>query len=153
MNQDTDASEPDWESPLHLALTPALLFHALMSTASAVHTGWASCIDDKLVVADVLSMDDAGSYVRLVEQEFYEDEDPETVWHDWTLEIRLGQVLTTGHWQIPNTASPMEWDWNGREAEKAFEKACVLIGRRVRRGLAVEEPAPGEQPPPRTSRH
>lgn len=153
MTQDTDAPEPDWESPLQLALTPALLIHALMTTASAVHTGWSSCIDDKLVVADVLAMDDAGSYVRLVEQEFYEDEDPETVWHDWTLEIRVGKVLTTGHWQIPTNAPPMEWDFNGREAQLAFEKACVLIGRRVRRGVSVEEPPRGKQPPPRTSRH
>jgi hypothetical protein len=152
MNQETDAPEPDWESPLHLTLTPSLLIHALMSTASAVHTGWASCIDDKLVVADVLSMDNAGSYVRLVEQEFYEDEDPETVWHDWTVEIRLGNVLTTGHWQILTTASPAEWEWHGQEAEKAFERACMLVGKRVRRGLVVEEPMPMDAPP-KASRH
>lgn len=153
MNPDSDPSEPDWDSPLPLALTPSLVIHALMHTASAVHTGWTSCIDDKLVLSNALAMDDAGSYVRLVEQEFYEDEDPETVWHDWTVEIRIGQILTTGHWQIPTTASPMEWEWNGRHAEQAFEKACVLIGRRVRRALAVEEPAEAEPSPPRTSRH
>jgi hypothetical protein len=91
--------------------------------------------------------------VRLVEQEFYEDEEPETVWHDWTLEIRIGRVLTTGHWQVLVSAPPLDWEWNGREAEKAFARACVLIGRRARRGLTVEEPAQLEQPPPRSSRH
>jgi hypothetical protein len=125
-----------------------------MTTASAVHTGWSSCIEDKLVLSNLVSMENvAGNYVRLAEQEFFEDEDPEIGWHDWTLEIRVGEVLTTGHWQIPASAPPMEWDWNAREAEKAFENACLLVGRRVRRGLAVDEPAPSEQPPPRSSRH
>jgi hypothetical protein len=154
MMPEQDATEPDWDSPLSLTLTPALLIHSLMKTASAVHTGWSSCIDDQLVVANLVSMDDAaGNYVRLAEQEFFEDEDPETVWHDWTLEIRVGQILTTGHWQVLVTAPPIDWDWNAREAERAFERACVLIGRRARRGLAVDEPMPSQQPPPRSSRH
>jgi hypothetical protein len=153
MIEEQDRNEPDWESPLHLKLTPALLIHALMGTASAVHTGWSSCIDENLVVSSVVSMDDgAGSYVRLAEQEFYE-EDPEVVWHDWTLEIRVGSVLTTGHWQVPVSAPPMEWEWQAKESERAFERACLLVGRRVRRGLVVEEPAPSEQLPPRSSRH
>jgi hypothetical protein len=154
MIEEQDSADPDWDSPLQIKLTPRLLIHAIMGTASAVHTGWASCIDDKLLMADLVSMDDAaGHYVRLAEQEFYEDEDPETVWHDWTVEIRIGNVITAGHWQILATAPPMEWEWNVREAEKAFSVACVLIGRRVRRGLAVEEPAAAEQTPPRSRRH
>jgi hypothetical protein len=153
MIEEQDRNEPDWESPLHLKLTPALLIHSLMGTASAVHTGWSSCIDENLVVSSVVSMDDgAGNYVRLAEQEFYE-EDPEVVWHDWTLEIRVGSVLTTGHWHVPVSAPPMEWEWQAKESERAFERACLLVGRRVRRGLVVEEPAPSEQLPPRSSRH
>ena len=70
-----------------------------------------------------------------------------------TLEISIGKVLTTGHWQIPSNAPHMEWEWNAREAEKAFGRACLLVGRRVRRGLVVDGPAPMEQPPPRSSRH
>ena len=154
MIEEQDKTEPDWGSPLQLELTPAMLIHALMATASAVHTGWASCIDEKLVVSGAVSMDDAaGNYVRLAEQEFYEDEDPEVVWHDWTVEIRIGNVLTAGHWQVPVSASPMEWEWYAGEAEKAFDRACLLVGRRVRKGLVVEEPAPSEQLPPRSSRH
>ena len=154
MNQEQDATEPDWDSPLQIKLTPSLLIHALMATASAVHTGWSSCIDEKLVVSGVVSMDDeAGNYVRLAEQEFYEDEDPDVIWHDWTLEIRIGKVLTTGHWQVPVTGSPMDWEWQAAEAEKAFDRACLLLGRRVRKGLVVDEPAPSELPPPRSSRH
>ena len=154
MIEEQDKTEPDWGSPLQLELTPALLIHALMTTASAVHTGWSSCIDEKLVVSGVVSMDDAaGNYVRLAEQEFYEDEDPEVTWHDWTLEIRIGNVLTTAHWQVPVSASPMEWAWHAREAEKAFERACLLVGRRVRKGLVVDEPAPAEPVPPKSSRH
>ncbi len=143
-------SEPDWDTPLTLTLTPALLIHALMSTASAVHTGWASCIDDSLILSEQTAMDEpSGNYVRLVEQEFADEEQGGMVWHDWTLEIRIGSVLITGHWQFPTTAPPAEWDWHLREAERAFERACVLIGRRVRRVLAVEEPVSTETPPVR----
>lgn len=154
MIEEQAGTEPDWDSPLQVKLTPALLIHALMATASAVHTGWSSCIDEKLVVSGVVSIDDAaGNYVRLAEQEFYEDEDPEVVWRDWTLEIRIANVLITGHWQIPVSASPMEWEWHARAAERAFDRACLLLGRRVRKGLMVDEPAPSEQVPPRSSRH
>jgi len=154
MIEEQDKTEPDWNSSLSLELTPALLIHALMSTASAVHTGWSSCIDENLVVSSLVSMDDTvGNYVRFVEQEFYEDENPDAAWHDWTLEIRIAHILTSGHWQVPTTASPMEWMWHAGEAEQAFERACLLVGRRVRKGLVVDEPAPSEQLPPRSSRH
>lgn len=157
MNQEPsehqETGEPDWETPLSLHTTPALLIHALMGTASAVHTGWSSCVDDNLALSNLIAMDDgAGNYVRLVEQEFVEDGKPDTVWHDWTLELRIGTVLTTGHWQFEVSAHPSDWEWNAREARRAFERACVLIGRRVRPALAVEEPLQSE-PVPRTSRH
>jgi hypothetical protein len=153
MTTETDAAEPDWETPLSLTLTPALIIHALMGTASTVHTGWSSCVDDSLVLSDLVSMEDrAGNYIRLAEQEFVEDDQPGTVWHDWTLEVRIGPVLTTGHWQFPATAHPSEWEWNAREAARAFERACLLVGRRVRRTMAVEDPAPTDTVP-RASRH
>lgn len=153
MTTSDDAAEPDWETPLSITLTPSLLIHALMGSASAAHTGWSSCIDDALAISNLVAIEDrSGNYVRLVEQEFVEDDQPGTVWHDWTVEVRLGSVLTTGHWQFPVTAPPAEWDWNAREAAQAFERACLLVGRRVRKALAVEEPAPVE-PVPRASRH
>jgi hypothetical protein len=152
-SESQSAEEPDWETQLSLSTTPSLLIHALMGTASAVHTGWSSCVDDSLVLSNLVAMDDsAGNYVRLVEQEFVEDGKPETVWHDWTLELRIGSVLTTGHWQFEVSAHPSDWDWNAQEARRAFERACVLIGRRVRPTLAVEDPVPSELVP-RTSRH
>jgi len=148
-----EPGEPDWDSPITLTTTPALLIHALMGTASAVHTGWSSCVDDTLVLADLVAMDDrTGNYARLAEQEFVEDGKPDTVWHDWTLELRIGTVLTTGHWQFEVSAHPSDWDWNAQEARRAFDRACVLIGRRVRPALVVEDPVPSE-PVPRTSRH
>jgi hypothetical protein len=153
MIEEQQSDEPDWDSPLQFTLTPGLLIHALMGTATAVHTGWESCIEEGLVVSDVVAMDDsAGTSIRLTEQEFYEDNNPDNVWHDWALEIRNGKVLTTAHWQILTTANPAEWEWHGREAERAFERACVLLGKRVRRALAVEEPMPTDAPP-RASRH
>lgn len=153
MTPDTDIAEPDWDTPLTLSITPALLIHALMGTASAVHTGWSSCIDETLVVSDLVAMDDrAGNAIRLVEQEFVENEQAETLWHDWTLEVRIGALLTTGHWQFSSTASPAEWEWYAREAAQAFERACTLIGRRVRQSMTVEEPTPSA-PVPRASRH
>ena len=154
-NDEEEIEGPDWETPLSLTLTPALLIHSLMGTASTVHTGWQSCLDEALVLSDLVAMDDqVGNYVRLAEQEFVEDGKPEQVWHDWTLEVRIGTVLTTGHWQLEVSGHPSEWDWSAREARRAFERASVLLGRRVRPALAVEDPTPTEPVPvPRTSRH
>jgi lysozyme family protein len=151
--QNETAAEPDWDTPLTVTLTPALLIHALFATANTVHTGWTSCVEETLSLNDLVCMDErTGSYCRLVEQEYVEDDNEETVWHDWAVEVRLGNVLVTGHWQIQTTLSPMDWDWCAREAERAFEKACVLFGRRIRRGVGVEEPNL-EQHPPRQQRH
>lgn len=153
MNHDTTPPEPDWDGPLQLTLTPALLIHSLMTTATAVHTGWASCIDETLVLTNQLALDDAaGHYVRLVEQEYFEEADQDNLWHDWTLEIRLGGVLITGHWQTSVGGPPWEWEWQAREAEQAFERACVLVGRRVSRGLVVVEPQSANGPA-RSTRH
>ncbi len=148
--QNDHSAEPDWDTPLQLSTTPALLIHALFGTASTVHTGWESCIDDnQLVLSELTTMDElSGNYCRLVEQEYEDDDKEETVvWHDWAVELRLGSLLITGHWQIQLTSSPMDWEWCSREAEKAFDKACVLFGKRTRRGVGVEEPDPGTQPP------
>lgn len=151
---DTESTaEPDWETPLQLSLTPAMLIHALFPTAESVHTGWRSCVDNKLVTGDLSTIDErSGNYCRLAEQEFVEDGNDEEVWHDWVVELRIGEVLVAGHWYAQLGASPMEWDWSAREAETAFDKACVLLGRKVRRGIAVEEPA-AQVPAPKRRHH
>ena len=138
-----ETNEPDWATQIEVNLTPTGLIHSLFATANSVHTGWSSCVDRSLVVSDLSTLDEAtGNYCRLVEHEFVEEGDEDDLWHDWTVELRLGEVLVTGHWQIPANSSPMEWEWCGREAETAFDKACVLFGKRVRRGIGVEEPDP-----------
>lgn len=153
MSDESASAEPDWDVPLALTLTPALVSHALLATATAVHTGRESCIDEGLVLSSLVALDEASNhYIRLVEQEFYEETEPEAVWHDWTVEIRIGAVLTTGHWQVPAGGPPGEWAWHAREAERAFERACVLIGRRVSRGLSIVEPEPAPVPV-RSTRH
>ncbi len=153
MIPDDKTQEPDWESPLQLTLTPNMLINTLMGTASAVHTGWQSCIEESLVVSNLIAVDDrTGDYVRLAEMEFVEDEDPDVVWHDWTLELRFGRVLTTGHWQVQTSSPLLQWDWSAGEAGQAFEKACAMIGRRVRRGLVVDE-TQASTPPPQSTRH
>ncbi|NKN32572.1 hypothetical protein [Marichromatium bheemlicum] len=154
MSLEDTAGDPDLDTPLSLTLSPAMLFHALMGSASAVHTGWQSCIDTALVLSESIATDDrVGNYCRLVEQEFVEDAQPDTIWRDWTLEIRIDPVLVTGHWQFPVSAHPSEWEWNAREARRAFEQACVLVGRRTRPGVVVEEPAPTAPPAPSVRRH
>jgi len=143
MKPTDDSNEPDWDIQLELKITPAGLIHALFGTANSVHTAWSSCVDRSLVLSDLSTLDEGtGNYCRLAEQEFVEDGDDEDLWHDWTVEVRLGEVIVTGHWQIPANASPMEWEWCAREAEGAFDKACALLGRRIRRGIGVEEPDP-----------
>lgn len=146
--QDDSSAEPDWDTPLQLTLNPGMLIHSLFSNASSVHTGWASCVDDSLALTDLVSVDEgSGNYCRLVEQEYVDDGSDDLVWHDWAVELRVGNVLVTGHWQIQVTASPMDWEWCAGEAEKAFEKACILFGKRTRRGIGVEEPSLSSQPP------
>ncbi|TVQ91504.1 MAG: hypothetical protein EA400_04850 [Chromatiaceae bacterium] len=154
MNHDLDdLPDPDWDSPLRVRLTPELIVHALMENASAVHTGWQSCVDEENAVLQAQAVDDSGdNAVRLVEQEFADEQDPEAGWHDWTLEVRIGKIITTGHWQLRTNAPPLDWEWHAEAAARAFERACVLLGRRVRRGLLVEEPMPRDLPP-RSSRH
>lgn len=155
MTEIDDSSEPDWDIPLELTLTPSWLFHALFQTASTVHTGWSSCVDQALVMSDLSAMDETtGNYCRLVEQEYVEDGNDELVWHDWLVEIRIGDVVMAGHWQLQTSAPPLDWNWAAREAEAAFEKACVLCGKRVRRTLQVEEPlSAGGNSPPSSRRH
>lgn len=146
-------TDPDWDSPLDFRLTPELLVHAVMETASAVHTGWDSCVDEDAVLSQIAAMDDSGERsVRLVEQQFADDEDSSETWHDWAVEVRAGGVLVVGHWQVRSTSAPLDWEWAAAAAERSFERACVLVGRRVRRGLVVDEPLPRELPP-RSSRH
>lgn len=153
ISENETSGEPDWDTPLTLTTTPSLLIHALMGSASAVHTGWESCVEDSLILSNLVAMDDrVGHYVRLAEQEFVEEGKPDMAWHDWTVEVRIGTVLVTGHWQFEASAHPSDWEWNAREARRAFERACVLVGRRVRPTLAVEEPIPTESVP-RASRH
>ncbi len=153
MKSTDDSSEPDWDTQLEVSLTPTGLIHSLFATASSVHTGWSSCVDRSLVVSDLSSMDEStGNYCRLAEQEFVEEGNQEELWHDWTVELRLGEVLVTGHWQIPDNSPPMEWEWCAREAETAFDKACVLFGKRIRRGIGVEGPDP-QATTPKARRH
>lgn len=147
-----DENEPDWDEPLSLALTPGELIHALFPTASSVHTGWSSCVENHLVTADLFAMDErSGNYTRLAEQEFEDSENRDILWHDWTVEVRIGEVVVTGHWQIQVTAAPIDWEWCTREAEGAFEKASLLVGKRIRRALAVEEAT--DSPPQAAPRH
>jgi len=143
---------PDWDQPLTLTVTPGGLIHTLFATASNVHTGWSSCVETNLIAADLIATDErTGNYARLAEQEFVEDENPEVVWHDWAVEVRIGDVLITGHWQLQVSAAPLDWEWCTREAEAAFEKATVLVGKKVRRVMVVEED-PGT-PPPKPRHH
>jgi hypothetical protein len=147
--------DPDWDMPLSLSLTPAMLIHSLFAQAQQVHTGNETCVNPDLVVNELLAVDERnGNHARLVEQEYVEDEDEEgVVWHDWAVEIHIGQVWIVGHWQQPVTASPLEWEWCARQAEQAFSRACVLFGKQVRPGLVVLDQYPGQLPEPSARRH
>jgi hypothetical protein len=95
-----------------------------------------------MTVAD----DAGGNYCRLVEQAYAEDEQPDVTWHDWAVELRLGEVYVTAHWRTEEDASPSDWEWCALQAEEAFSRACVLLGKRVRRGLVVDEPVRAPKP-------
>lgn len=140
--------DPDWDDELNLAVSPRGIIHALFGSASTVHTGWESCADQAAVLAEVHTADASGSaYCRLVEQEFVDEDDPGgSAWHDWMVEVVINEVFISAHWQVPVDAPPMEWEWCANECEKAFTGACVLFGKRVRRGLGIEE-LPSDSPP------
>ena len=147
---DADA-DPDWDEPLELRLTPAAIIHALFASADSVHTGWESCVEGSLVVEDVTVNDErAGNHCRLVKQTYVEQEEPEEMWTDWTVEVRFGQVFVSGHWRTRESSVPADLDWCAAEAEKAFAGSCVLVGKRVRRGFIVEDPPRATDRPSRT---
>ena len=149
MNELQTNEGPSWDEAMSLTLTPGMIINALFYTANSVHSGWESCVVSELVVNDLVTMDErTGNYCRLVEQEFVEDGNDDEIWRDWAVEVRIGPVWVTGHWQVRQNAQAMEWDWTASQAEQAFDRACVLFGKRVRRGMVVEEPRPEAAPPP-----
>lgn len=138
------AQDPAWEEPISLQLSPARLFSALMPTADSVHTGWQSCIEDALAQVSSTLVDElSGNHCRLAELEYADQENASETWHDWTVELRLGEVYLSGHWRERVGGSPADWAWCAAQAEEAFTRACVLIGKRVRRGFVSDSPVEG----------
>lgn len=145
--------EPGWDVPMRFTLTPDLLMKTLFATAESVHTGWQTCVEGRLVVADNTVMDEGtGNHCRLAEQEYADEEQPDDYWHDWTVELRIGEVMVIAHWRALAPGSPADWSWCANEAESAFTQACMLIGRRARRGIMVEE-SPSSTPRASKTRH
>lgn len=141
MTENETEGDPDWEAQLPLSLTPSALIHTLLWSADAVHTGWESCIEHDLVLSEINAIDElSDNHCRLVEQEYLDDEQAEITWHDWAVELKIGNVFVAGHWRAQADTNLADWDWCVGEAEKAFTSACVLVGKRVRRGLAVDAP-------------
>ena len=143
------AMEPEWDAAIGLQVTPRAVIECVFWNADAVHTGYESCIDPKLVIVDTIAHEDNGdNYCRYVEQEYVEEEAPEdTAWHDWTVELKLGEVLVVAHWRVLVGGSPSDWDWCERESEKAFTIASVLVSRRVRKAIVVDTSSFGPRPP------
>ena len=145
--------EPDWDLPVTIQLSPAAIIHAVFPTADSVHTGWDTCIDQSLVVAETNAVEDlTGNHCRLIRQEYTEDHTPDATWHDWTVELKLGDTHISAHWRVEHTVSPAEWEWCLSEAETAFATACTYIGKRVRRGLLIEDP-PNSMPAASRTHH
>ena len=148
MTETETTAQPDWETPLSTTISAGSLIETLFSTASDTHTGWSSCIEDEFVISNLtVTGQDKSDYCRLIEQEYIEEDQNDLIWHDWTVEIHLGDIYIAGHWQIPSATVPIEWEWCEKEATFAFEKACVLFGRKVRRALAIEETLSSTRPP------
>lgn len=149
--QEEDDLEPDWDTPLELRLSPGEVVHALFASADQVHTGWASCVDAALVLEDTTVTSEQGeNHCRLVKLAYVEDQEPDETWNDWTVELHISEIYVVGHWRTRETAAPVDLDWCQNEAEKAFAAGCVLVGRRVRRGLVVDEAPVSARRPSRT---
>lgn len=131
--------DPDWDSPLSVTVTPAGLSTALFVSADEVHTAWESCVDGDLIVAESVAHDaHTANYCRLVEQE-YEEDGSDGVWHDWCVELRIGEVYLSGHWRTRTDGRGVDWAWCNDEAQRAFTAGCVIFGRRAGRTVFVEE--------------
>jgi len=153
VNELTPDIDPDWDMELYISLTPSMIIDTMFYTADTVHTGVESCIDPALVLVDIIANDERSdsNYCRFVEQRYTEEDDGEGTWQDWAVELSLQGTLITAHWRMQLPGSPADWEWGAREAEKAFQAAALLVGRRVRRAIAVEEPT--YAPPPTRTRH
>lgn len=148
MSELTPEFEPDWDIELSVTLSPSMIIETVFYTADTVHTGTESCVDSSLVILDIVADDEnSDNYCRFVEQRFTEDEGDEETWQDWTVELRIQTTYIAAHWRMQLPGSPADWEWGAKEAEKAFKGAAVLVGRRIRRAIAVEEPAYTLSPP------
>jgi hypothetical protein len=146
--------EPDWNSPLLFSLTPDAIINSIFTTAEEVHTGWETCVNAALIMSETTAVDaGTGNHCRLAEQEFSYDDEPDAIWHDWSVELRIGETYILAHWRVMVNETPAMWTWASNEAENAFIAACVLIGQRVRRTLAVENASAVQTPTPPRSRH
>lgn len=149
-----DQEQPDWDTPLTFSLTAESIITSLFSSAEEVHTGRDTCVNASFVLTDTTAVDPrTGNHCRLAEQEFTYDEQPDITWHDWAVELRIGEFYILAHWRVQLNESPAMWMWCGTEAENAFVNGCVLIGQRVRRGLVVEADATHVPVPPRSKHH
>jgi len=144
--QEEASLDPDWSEQLTITLSAGNIAHTLFASAAQVHTGWDSCVEPELCVFELNAVEHHSSnHCRLVELEYEEDDQPGVVWHDWTVELKIGEVYLSAHWRAPISAPGSEWDWCAEEARKSFDRACVLIGKRVTTGVAIEE-MPGIAP-------
>ena len=148
MSDSNASADPDWETPLTLTLTPEDLVHTVFWAADSVHTGWESCVDPGLSVADTTAVDsDNGNHCRLVELEYVEDESSDVTWHDWTVELKVADVYVSAHWRATTQSSPADWDRCAAEAEQAFANVCLLLGKRLRRHWVIEDAPRARQTP------
>ncbi len=144
--QDDAGLDPDWSTELTITLSAGNIAHTLFSSAGQVHTGWDSCVEQDLVVFELNAVEaHSDNHCRLVELEYEEDDQPGVVWHDWTVELKFAEIYLSAHWRALVTAPGAEWDWCAEEARKCFDRACILIGKRVTTGVAIED-MPGVPP-------
>ena len=149
-NPEEPSFEPDWETPLTVTLTAASIIDTVFATAFSAHTGTETCINDELAVVDIVAPDDdGGNFSRYVEQEYAEDSDPDATWRDWTVELKIGGIFVVGHWWARISGSPADWKWCAKEAERAFQRAALFVGKRVRKGIVVEHTSWSSERAPR----
>lgn len=152
MSELTQDFEPDWDVELSVSLSPSMIIESIFYTADTVHTGTESCVDPNLVIVDIVANDERnGNYCRFIEQRYTEEEEADVTWQDWTVELCLQRTFITAHWRMQIPGSPADWEWGAKEAERAFRGATLLVGRRVRKAIAVDEPSYG--PSPTRTRH
>ena len=145
------AMEPEWDAPIGLEVTPRAIIECVFWNADAVHTGYESCIESETRDRGIQSptTTTATTTVATSNRSTWKTRPPEeTTWHDWTVELKLGEVFVVAHWRVLVGGSPTLTGTGASGSRRRRSPiASVLVSKRVRKYTVVDTSSFGPRPP------